>query len=78
MLLHNFIRYNVLSSAIILYIFLFTVIMFIRPNFIFDKDGSLRQFGIGRERKTVIPAWLLAIMMAILSYFFVLYYSVVV
>jgi hypothetical protein len=41
----------------------------------YNEDGSLRQFGIGFKRKTVIPAWLVAIIIAILSYLLVLYAS---
>ena len=46
----------------------------LRPAFVFNEDGSLRNFGVGFRRKTVIPAWLLAITIAIGSYFSVLYY----
>jgi hypothetical protein len=38
----------------------------------YNEDGSLRQFGIGFQRKTVVPAWLVAIIIAILSYLLVL------
>jgi hypothetical protein len=41
----------------------------------YNDDGSLRQFGIGFHRKTVVPAWLVAIIVAILSYMIVLYAS---
>jgi hypothetical protein len=41
----------------------------------YNEDGSLRQFGIGFQRKTVVPAWLVAIIIAILSYLLVLYAS---
>ena len=40
----------------------------------YNKDGSLRQFGIGYQKKTILPAWLIAIVVAIMSYFGVLYY----
>tara|TARA_Y100000996_G_C22384365_1_gene586440 strand:+ start:184 stop:351 length:168 start_codon:yes stop_codon:yes gene_type:complete len=46
----------------------------LKPAFIFKKDGTLREFGIGFRNKTVIPAWLLAIVLAIVSYLLVLYY----
>jgi quinol-cytochrome oxidoreductase complex cytochrome b subunit len=69
-----FIRNNVNSIAIALYLFLFALLLFIKPNFLYNNDGSLRTFGIGTSKKTIIPAWLLAIILSILSYFFVLYY----
>ena len=39
-----------------------------KPGFMYNSDGSLRQFGVGRKFTTVIPAWLVAILMAIFLY----------
>jgi hypothetical protein len=33
----------------------------------------MRQFGIGYKNKTVIPIWLIVIIMAYMSYLFLLY-----
>ena len=70
----NVIRRNITSFSIIIFIILYTIVLLFKPAFIFKKDGNLRNFGIGFRDKTVIPAWLLAIILAIISYFFVLYY----
>jgi len=70
----NVIRRNITSFSIIIFIILYTIVLLFKPAFIFKKDGNLRNFGIGFRDKTVIPAWLLAIILAIMSYFFVLYY----
>ena len=43
--------------------------------YIFENDGSLRHFGMGYSKRSIIPAWLFAIILAIFSYFSVLYYS---
>jgi len=40
----------------------------------YKDDGSIRQFGVGYRNKTILPVWLLAIILGILSYLFVLYY----
>jgi len=69
-----FVKNHVNSFAIFLYLFLFGLLVFIKPNFLYNNDGSLRQFGVGKSKKTIIPVWLLAIVLSILSYFFVLYY----
>ena len=45
------------------------------PSFIYNDDGSLREFGIGYASKTVLPIWLIAIVLGILSYLFVYYVS---
>tara|TARA_Y100001935_G_C16930444_1_gene325165 strand:+ start:160 stop:405 length:246 start_codon:yes stop_codon:yes gene_type:complete len=70
----NVIRRNITSFSIIIFIILYTIVLLFKPAFIFKKDGNLRNFGIGFRDKTVIPAWLLAIILAIMSYLFVLYY----
>ncbi len=74
MLKRNFIRQHKVSFAIILFIILLSIIHSIKPNFIYKKDGTFREFGLGYIKKTVLPIWLIIIMMAILCYLFVLYY----
>jgi hypothetical protein len=41
----------------------------------YNPDGSLKEFGVGFRKKTIIPAWLISIFLAILSYFSVVYYT---
>jgi hypothetical protein len=45
-----------------------------KPGFIYNEDGGFRQFGVGYRHKTVVPIWLVAIFVSILSYLAVLYY----
>jgi hypothetical protein len=45
-----------------------------KPNFLYNKDGSLREFGVGFSKKTVIPVWILSIFLSLLSYFTLMYY----
>ena len=75
--MRNFIRRNLVASAILLFVATYAIIIFTKPAFMYNTDGSLRQFGVGFRKKTVIPAWLLAIVLAILAYFTVLYYVTV-
>jgi len=69
-----FIRNNITSISIIIFIILFTIIQIIEPAFLYDRDGSFRNFGLGKQKKTIIPIWLVTIILAILVYLFVLYY----
>jgi hypothetical protein len=71
-----FIRRNINSFAIILFIILFAVIQLIKPAFLYTPRGCIRDFGIGYKNKTVIPMWFVAIILSILSYLFVLHYIV--
>ena len=72
---HFFIKRHITSFSILVFLAAFVTIQMFRPRFMYNEDGSLRQFGIGFQRKTVIPAWLVAIVVAILSYLLVLYAS---
>ena len=69
----KFVRINKLNIAIGIFIVLFTIIHITKPVFIYNNEGGFRQFGVGYKHKTVIPIWLVDIILAILSYLFVLY-----
>jgi hypothetical protein len=71
-----FIKQNITSMSILLFMILFGIMVYLKPNFVFNKDGTMRQFGIGYRNKTVIPIWLIVIIMAYLSYLFLLYLQV--
>ena len=71
----NLIRNNLAGSAILLYVVVFMLVQYANPSFIYNDDGSLREFGIGYASKTVLPIWLIAIVLGILSYLFVFYVS---
>ena len=69
-----FIRRNINLFSIAIFLVLFALLNYIKPNFLYNEDGSLRNFGVGYKRKTVLPGWFVAIILAIFSYISVLYY----
>ena len=73
MIPRNFIRQNIISVSIILFLIFFTLVHLIKPNFIYNKDGTFRDFGLGYRNKTILPMWLVVIITAILCYLCVLY-----
>lgn len=73
-MIKQYIKDNILITSISLFTILFTTLQLGKPKFIYNEDGSLKQFGVGYEKKTVFPLWLLTIMIAILAYIFVKYY----
>jgi hypothetical protein len=73
-MLKSFIRENVTLVAVFIFIILFGFIHIIKPGCFYKDDGSIREFGVGYKNKTILPVWLLAIVLGILSYLFVLYY----
>ena len=69
-----FVRKNITSISILIFIVLFVSVQMLKPAFIYNADGSLKQFGLGKRSKTVIPIWFISLILAIFSYLFVLYY----
>jgi uncharacterized BrkB/YihY/UPF0761 family membrane protein len=69
-----FIRQNITSVSIVLFVILFITVQLVKPSIIYNSDGSLRQFGLASRKKTVLPIWLITIFLAILCYLFILYY----
>ena len=67
------VRKNRLQFAIVLFLIIFTFIHIQKPSLLYENDGSFRQFGVGYRKKTVVPIWLIAIILAIFCYLFVLY-----
>lgn len=72
----TFIRKHLVSFATLLFVGIYVIIIKLKPGFLYNHDGSLRTFGVGYKNKTVIPVWLMAIALAILSYLGILYYLV--
>ena len=70
----NFLQTNVVLVAIILYIILYGVVILAQPSFLYKSDNTLRQFGVGYRNKTILPMWLFAFILGIISYVAVIYY----
>ena len=70
----SYISKNPTLASIVLFLVIFITIQIGKPGFLYNRDGSIRDFGIGYRNKTILPLWLLAIILGILSYLFVLYY----
>ena len=65
---------NVTITSILLFFLMFGLINQIKPTLVYDSTGSIRQFGVGYKHKTILPIWLLSIILSILSYMAVMYY----
>jgi hypothetical protein len=59
--------------AVFIFLILFGIVNAFRPSIIYNNDLSFRRFGIGYKNKTVIPIWMLSIVLAILVYVLVTY-----
>lgn len=70
----NIVRQNMTLVSTIIFIISFGIIQFIKPQFLYNTDGSIREFGVGYKNKTILPIWLLSIVLGILSYLAVMYF----
>ena len=68
-----FIKNNICFFSIICFLIIYISIVKIKPLFLFNKDGSLKQFGLGYKNRSVLPLWLIAIVGGIFSYLIILY-----
>lgn len=57
--------------SIILFVIIFALIVWIKPRFLYNQDGSLREFGVGYKNKTIFPMWLFALLLGIICYFII-------
>ena len=71
MYFHKVLRIYKIQFAILLFLCLFGLFHWIQPSISYQPNGAFRPFGVGFRNKTVIPAWIMAIVLAILSYVFV-------
>tara|TARA_Y100000816_G_scaffold286619_1_gene268056 strand:+ start:20224 stop:20466 length:243 start_codon:yes stop_codon:yes gene_type:complete len=70
----NFLKTNVVLAAIVIYIILYGTVVLAQPSFLYKPDSTLRQFGVGYRNKTILPMWLLSLILGIVSYLAVIYY----
>ena len=70
----TFIRKHKLVFAISIFLIFFSAIHYTKPAALYNQEGGFRPFGVGYKHKTVIPIWLIAILVAIFSYLGVVAY----
>lgn len=63
---------NKTSLAICFFLLAFASFHYIKPGFAYGSDGEFLPFGVGYRNKTVVPVWVVVIVLAILAYVTVL------
>jgi hypothetical protein len=65
---------SLLIYAGLLYLAGISIILILKPDLMFGKDGTWKEFGLGRnkEKYTWLPFWLFAIIWSIVSYIIIL------
>ena len=59
---------KVVPGSVVLFLLFMLAVYWIKPRAIFNEDESLREFGVGSQKKTITPFWLVAILCAIAAY----------
>ena len=70
----TYIRENITLVAVVLFVIIFGIIQMMKPSCFYNRDGSIREFGVGYRNKSILPIWLLSLVLGILCYLAVLYY----
>ena len=65
------ISHHKIQLSILLYTFTIATIWVIKPSILFNENGDLKEFGINRFNKTVLPFWIVVILVSVISYFIV-------
>ena len=58
---------NNIKMAIIVFVIICFGIYYVKPSFIFNEDGTFKQFGLSKE-KTIYPFWLVTFIIGIIIY----------
>ncbi len=71
----DLLNFDIVFLIIAVYICLFGLIVYFKPSFVYDeKNDCFRQFGVGYKNTTILPLWLISILLAIMSYIIVIYF----
>ncbi len=73
-MIKQFFNKNITLVSIIFFIIMFILLIVIKPEIVFTKNGKPRDFGLGYKNKTILPIWLFVIILSIFSYLAVLFY----
>jgi len=70
------IKKNVIQISALITSLLIVTLYFVKPNIIFNRDGTYKHFGLGNKSKTILPMWYSVIMLSIVVYCAVRFYLI--
>ena len=72
--MREIVQNNITLVSTMIFLVLFLLFNTVKPKFAYKANGEIRDFGINYKNKTIFPVWLIAVLLAICIYFFVMYY----
>jgi len=72
----SFVQNHMVLYSIMIFAIVYGIIHLMKPGMIYGHNGELRQFGLNKKNKTIFPAWLTSIVVAILSYLAIRFYTI--
>lgn len=66
---------NPTKIAIMIYLIMVVGILYIKPEFVMDSDGNLKEFGF-QSHQTILPLWLVIGGLGFISYMITIIYFV--
>lgn len=71
----SYVKTNIIRISVAAFVVIYLALISCRSSYLYTDEGSLREFGIGKSGKTVLPAWLAAVLLAIVVYFIATVYA---
>ena len=59
---------KLLLFSMVIYLLGVAAVLYLRPQFMFRRDGSWKEFGVNGEDTSVFPIWMFCIAWAVLTY----------
>ena len=70
----EFIKNNIVGTTILIFLIIYSFFVLLQPSFLFTNNGQIRHFGLGKKKSSIIPIWLLVIIIVIFVYMSILCY----
>ena len=63
-----FLKNRRFQIALVLYLIIIGILIFINPTFLYDKNKKVKILGLG-DNKTLFPLWLIIFVIAVICYY---------
>ena len=65
-----------LETTLLIYLIVLGILFLVKPKFLFDPKGNLKQFATGSgNRRTILPLWLIIALIGVVIYYIVIVFN---